>query len=322
MKPSRSVVAVALLALAATGVAQTYPAKPVHIVVPFAAGGGLDVSTRQFGLKLSEVIRQPVVVENKVGAAGVLGAMSVRTAAPDGYTFLLGSISPLIQKHLNPSLGFDPVADFVPVANMASTPTVMVVRADHPAKSVQEVIELAKKNPGKMNYGSGGIGTAAHLAGASFLALAGLQAVHIPLKGSVEITASLLRGDTDFAFPVSSTAIPQVKSGKLRALATTSARPMKELPGVPTLVATFKNDLGVQEAWFGLWAPAKTPAAVVKAMHAAAAKALADPQLQQQLEVAGSPAAPSESPQAYAAFVKSEDAKWAKIVKLANAKSE
>lgn len=322
MKPSRSVLAVALFALAATGVAQTYPAKPVHIVVPFAAGGGLDVSTRQFGLKLSEVIQQPVVVENKVGAAGVLGAMSVRSAAPDGYTFLLGSISPLIQKHLNPSLKFDPVADFAPASNMSSTPTVLVVRAEHPAKSMQELIELAKKNPGKMNYGSGGIGTAAHLAGASFVALAGLQAVHIPLKGSVEITASLLRGDTDFAFPVSGTAIPQVKSGKLRALATTSARPLKQLSGLPTLAATFKNDLLIQEAWFGLWAPAKTPVAVLNAMHAATLKALADPQLQQQFEAAGSPVATSESPEAYAAFVKSEDAKWAKIVKLANAKSE
>lgn len=322
MKPSRSVLAVALSALAATCVAQTYPAKPIHIVVPFAAGGGLDISTRQFGLKLSEIIQQPVVVENKVGAAGVLGAVSVRTAPPDGYTLLLGSNSPLIQKHLNPDLKFDPIADFVPVSNMASTPTVLVVRAEHPAKSMQELIEMAKKNPGKMNYGSGGIGTAAHLAGASFVALAELKAVHVPLKGSVEIPLSLLRGDTDFAFPVSGTAIPQVKSGKLRALATTSGRPMKELPGVPTLAATFKNDLGIQEAWFGLWAPARTPASVVKAMHAATSKALADPQLQQQFEAAGSPVATSESPEAYAAFVKMENAKWAKIVKLANAKSE
>ena len=322
MKPCRSVLAVALFGLAATCGAQTYPAKPVHIVGPFAAGGGLDVSTRQFGLKLSEVIGQPVVVENKVGAAGVLGAMSVRSSLPDGYTFLLGSNSPLIQKHMNPDLKFDPLADFAPVANMASTPTVLVVRADHPAKDMRELVEIVKKNAGKMNYGSGGIGTAAHLAGASFVALAGLEAVHIPLKGSVEITASLLRGDTQFAFPVSGTAIPHVKSGKLRALGTTSAQPMKQLPGVPTLAATFKNDLYIQEAWFGLWAPAKTPAAAVKAMHAAASKALADPQLQQQFEAAGSPVAASESPEAYAAFVKSENAKWAKIVKLANAKSE
>lgn len=322
MTPSRSVVAGALFALAATCVAQTYPAKPVHIVVPFAAGGGVDVSARQFGRKLSELIHQPVVVENKVGAAGVLGAMSVRTAPPDGYTFLLGSNSPLIQKHLNPELKFDPVADFAPVSNVASTPTVLVVRADHPARSMQELIEIAKKNPGKMNYGSGGIGTAAHLAGASFVALAGLQAMHVPLRGSVEITASLLRGDTDFAFPVSGTAIPNVKSGKLRALATTSAQPMKQLPGAPTLAATFKNDLYIQESWFGLWAPAGTPAAVLNAMHAAASEALADPQLQQQLEAAGSAVATSESPGAYAAFVKMENAKWAKIVKLVSAKSE
>ena len=322
MRSSRSFLAVAWLALAASCGAQTYPSKPVHIVVPFAAGGGLDISTRQFGVKLSEVIRQPVVVENRVGAAGVLGAMVVKGAPPDGYTLLLGSNSPLIQKQLNPELGFDPEADFAPVGNMASTPTVLVVRADHPAKSVQELIEIAKKNPGKLNYGSGGIGTSAHLAGATFVALAGLQAVHIPLKGSVEITPSLLRGDTDFAFPVAGTAIPQVKSGKLRALATTSGGPMKELPGVQTLAALFRNDLGIQESWFGLWAPARTPVAVLKAMHAAASKALSDPQLRQQFEDAGSPVATSESPEAYAAFVKMENAKWAKIVKLANAKSD
>jgi len=208
------------------------------------------------------------------------------------------------------------------VSNMASTPTVLVVRADYPAKTVQELIALAKSKPGKLNYGSGGIGTSAHLAGATLVALEGLQAVHIPLKGSVEIAASLLRGDTDFALPVSGTAIPNVKSGKLRALATTSAHPVAQLPGVPTLAATLKNDLYIQESWFGLWAPAKTPAAVLNAMHAATLKALADPKLQQQFEAAGSPVATSESPEAYAAFVKMENVKWAKIVKLVNAKSE
>lgn len=309
-------------ALTAFAHAQSYPAKPIHVVIPYAAGGGPDIQARQFGQKLAEVIGQPVVLENKVGAAGVLAAQYVMQQPADGYTFLLGSNTHLIQKHLNPSLKFDPVSDFAPVSNMSTTPTVLVVRADHPAKTVQDLVAYARKNPGKLNYGSGGIGTSAHLAGATLQAVAGLKTVHIPLKGSVEIAASLLRGDTDFAFPVSSTGIPQVKSGKLRALAVTSATRLKELPDVPTLNEAFKNDLYVQESWFGLWAPAKTPAAVLRVMHAAASKALSDQGLEQQFQAQGAAIAKSESPEAFAAFVKSENEKWGHIVKLTAAKAD
>jgi tripartite-type tricarboxylate transporter receptor subunit TctC len=240
----------------------------------------------------------------------------------DGYTFLLGSNTHLIQKHLNPALNFDPVNDFAPVSNMSTTPTVLVVRADHPAKTVQDLVAYAKKNPGTLNYGSGGIGTAAHLAGATLQAVAGLKTVHIPLKGSVEIAASLLRGETDFAFPVSSTGLPQVKSGKLRALAVTSPSRLKELPDVPTLNEALKNDLYVQESWFGFWAPARTPAAQLRAMHAATSRVLSDPGLEQQFASQGATIAKSESPEAFAAFVKSENEKWAQIVKLIAAKAD
>ncbi|MBI3375891.1 MAG: tripartite tricarboxylate transporter substrate binding protein [Betaproteobacteria bacterium] len=318
----RFVIASLMFAAAATAFAQGYPSKPVRIVIPYAAGGGPDVQARQFGVKLSELLGQTVVLENKVGAAGVLAAQYVAQSAADGYTVLLGSNTHLIQKHLKPDLSFDPIADFVPVSNMASSPTVMVVRADHPAKSVQDVVSSARRNPGKMNYGSGGIGTSAHLAGATLAALGGFKAVHIPLKGSVEITLSLLRGDTDFAFPISSTGVPQVKSGKLRALAVTSAKRMSELPDVPTLTEVMKSDLAVQESWFGFWAPAKSPAEAVNVLHAATVKALADPQLRQQLESTGGIPAPSESPAAFAAFVKSENVKWAEIVKLSAAKAD
>ena len=311
-----------LVLLVAPALAQTYPGKPVHIIVPYAAGGGPDIQARQFGQKLSELIHQPVIVENKVGAAGVIAAEYVAQASPDGYIFLLGSNTHLIQKLLNPALKFDPIADFAPVTNVTSTPTVLVVRADYPAKTVQELIALAKSKPGKLNYGSGGIGTSAHLAGATLVALEGLQAVHIPLKGSVEIAASLLRGDTDFAFPVSSTGVPQVKSGKLRALAVTAAKRMPELPGVPTLAEALKKDLYVQESWFGMWAPAKTPSTVLKAMHAQAIKALGDPKLREQFESQGAAVTTSESPEAFARFVKSENTKWAEIIKLTGAKAE
>lgn len=308
----------AATALFATGVraADPFPAKPIRVIVPYAAGGGPDLQVRQIAPKFGEALGQAIVVENKVGAAGVLAAQYVAQAAADGYTLLMGSNTHLIQKIMQPELKFDPLNDFVPVSNMGASPTVMVVRADGPYKTVDDVIAAAKANPGKMNYSSGGIGTSAHLAGATLVSLAGLKATHIPLKGSVEITASLLRGDTDFAFPVAGTGVPQVKGGKLRALAVTSAARLKELPDVPTLFEVMRNELTVQESWFGFWAPARTPVDVVNKIHAAANKVLLDPALRALFESSGSTAAVTESAQAFAAFVRAENRKWAEIVRL------
>lgn len=296
--------------------AEPFPTRPVRVIIPYAAGGGPDVLARQVGPRIGEALGQPLVLENKVGAAGVLAAQFVAQQPPDGYNLLMGSNTHLIQKVLQPDLKFDPLGEFTPVSNMAASPTVMVVSADSPHKSAADVIAYGKANPGKMNYGSGGIGTSAHLAGATLVSLAGLKATHIPLKGSVEITASLLRGDTDFAFPVAGTAMPQVKGGKLRALAVTSASRLKELPDVPTLKEVLKSDLAVQESWFGFWAPVKTPPEVVAKLHASINKVLADPAVKSQFESAGNSAAITESPQVFAAFVRSEYKKWADIVKL------
>lgn len=301
--------------------ADAFPARPVRVIIPYAAGGGPDVLARQFGPVLGEALGQAVVLENKVGAAGVLAAQFVAQQPADGYNLLMGSNTHLIQKLLQPDLRFDPIGDFKPVSNMAASPTVMVVRADGPHRKVEDVIAAAKAKPGTMNYSSGGIGTSAHLAGATLVSLAGLAATHIPLKGSVEITASLLRGDTEFAFPVAATGIPQVKGGKLRALAVTSDQRLKELPDVPTLKEVLKNDLAVQESWFGYWAPANTPADVVGKLHAAISKGLADPAVKAKFEAAGNVVASSESPQAFAAFVRSENRKWAEIVKLTAARA-
>ncbi len=308
-------------ALACTGAraSDAYPSRPVRVIVPYAAGGGPDVQMRQVGPKLSEAVGQSIVVENKVGAAGVLAAQYVAQQHADGYTLLMGSNTHLIQKILAPNLKFEPLTEFVPVSNMASSPTVLVVRADGPYRKVEDLIAAARANPGRMNYSSGGVGTSAHLAGATLVTLAGLKATHIPLKGSVEIMASLLRGDTDFAFPVSGTGVPQVKGGKLRALAVTSAARLKELPDVPTLNEIMRNELTVQESWFGFWAPAGTPAEVVNKLHAAASRVLADPAIKALFESTGSSPAPSASPQAFASYVQSENRKWAEIVKLTGA---
>lgn len=302
--------------------ADDFPSRPVHVVVPYAAGGGPDVSMRRLAPRLGEALGQQVVVENKVGAAGIIAAQVVAQAAPDGYTLLMGSNTHLIQKLLQPSAKFEPIKDFVPVTNVTAGPTVMVVRADGPYQKIDDVIAAARANPGKLNYGSGGIGTSAHLAGATFLALHDLKAVHVPLKGSVEISMSLVRGDTDFAFPVASTAIPEIAAGRVRPLGVTSQKRLKKLPDVPTMFELTRQPLMIQESWFGIWAPKGTPQPAVDRLFAAFSKVLADPHAQAELEAAGGVAAPSASPAEFATFVRSENEKWAQIVRLSAARAE
>lgn len=297
--------------------ASDFPSRPVRVISPYAAGGGPDVQLRQAGPVLGEILGQSIVIENKVGAAGVLAAQYVAQQPSDGYTCLMGSNTHLIQKLLQPGLRFDPIGDFTPVSNLASSPTVLVVRADAPWRTARELIAGLKAQPAQANYGSGGIGTSAHLAGATLASLAGLQVTHIPLKGSVEIAASLIRGDTQYAFPVAGTGIPQVQGGKLRALAVTSRKRLAQLPEVPTLQEVLGSELAVQESWFGLWAPARTPPAVVERLHAAVRQAAAQPALRASFEAVGNEASASASPQAFADFVRSENRKWAAIIELA-----
>lgn len=296
--------------------AQGFPNKPIRVISPYAAGGGPDVQLRQAGPALGEALGQSIVIENKVGAGGVLAAQYVASQPADGYTYLLGSNTHLIQKILQPALRFDPLAEFSPVSNLASSPVVLVVRADSPYKTAEDLIKAIQAKPDTFNYGSGGIGTSAHLAGATFAALAGLKVMHIPLKGSVEIAASLIRGDTQYAFPVAGTAMPQIQGGRLRALAVTSKKRMAQMPDLPTLQEVLKSDLAVQESWFGLWAPAKTDPATLDRLNAAVRKIVATPALQSAYEAAGNVAVASASPAAFAEFVRKENTKWAEIVRL------
>jgi len=317
----------AALALAAAGLAlprharaqSDYPSRPVRIVVPFAAGGGPDLLTRKMAVKLAEVLGRNavVVVENVVGAGGILAAQNVARMAPDGYNLLLGASSHVVQKAMEPTVAFDPVKDFTHVTRTVFTPSVLVVSATSAYTTAEDLVKAAKAAPGKLNYASGGVGSAAHLCAAALALQAGIEVVHVPYKGSVEIVPSILSGSTQFAFPIASTAIPQVQGGKVRALAVTSAQRMPALPNVPTLVEVFKTQELALDAWFGLWGPANMPPQVVDALFKAVTAAYQDPALRADSEAAGAVVALSASPAEFTRFIEAETRKLDRIVKAA-----
>ena len=311
----------ALLGRPLTAFAQAgdYPSRPIRIVVPFAAGGGPDLLARKMAVRLAEVLgKGGVVVENVVGAGGILAAQNVARMAPDGYSILMGASSHITQKAMQPGVKFDPLKDFSFVTRIAFSPSMLVVSADSPFKTVEDLVAAARKNPGKFNYASGGVGSAAHLAGAAMVLQAQIDAVHVPYKGSVEIIPSILSGSTQFAFPIASTAVPQVKAGKVRALAVTSAQRMPGFPDLPLLAEVFKNPDLAMDAWFGLWAPAGTPPPVIDALFRAVAKTYEDTALKADAEASGSVIALSRSPDEFRSFVEGETLKFDKLVKAAH----
>ncbi len=306
---------------ASAALAQPYPARPVKIIVPFAAGGGPDVETRRMAPKIGEALGGNVVVENRVGAAGIVAAEVVAQAAPDGYTLLAGSLSQLVQKVLQPAAKFDPHTSFAPISLTSTTTAVLIVPVESPIKSAKELEAAIRAKPGSFNYGSGGVGTAAHIAGATFASLQKLDAIHIPYRGSVELMPALLGGQIQYAFPVAGTAVPHVKSGKARALAVNGAKRLASLPDIPTMKELFGDDLYVQEFWAGLWAPAGTPAPVIAKLFAANKQALADAGLRSQLQAGGAEVEISASPEEFAQFMKAEALKWAKLIQISGAKA-
>jgi len=308
--------------LALQALAQSYPSRPVKIVVPFAAGGGPDIETRRLAPKLAEALGGAVVVENRVGAAGILAAEVVTQAPADGYTLLAGSISQVVQKILRPEAKFDPVVTFLPISKTSTTPAVLIVPADSPIKSAKELEALIRSKPGELNYGSGGIGTSAHIAGATFVGVLKLNAVHVPYRGSVELVPALLSNQIQYAFPIAGTSVPFVKAGKVRALAVTGAKRMSSLPDVPTLKELYGDDLFVQESWGGLWAPANTPSPVIQQIFIATRKALADPELRAHYLAAGTEPELSESPEAFTRFMVAESQKWARLIQMAGVKAD
>ena len=311
----------ALLALAAFGAsAQGWPSRPVHVVVPYPAGGPNDIIVRMVGKRLGETLGEPIVVENRPGAGGNIGTDSVAKSAPDGYTLVSVGPGALI---INPLLGkvpYDTMRDFAPVTIMAVAPNALVAHPSFPAKSVKDLVALAKQKPGAINYASGGTGSTPHLAAALFAVMAGVQLTHVPYKGTGPATADLVGGQVQIAFLGIPTVLPHIRSGKLRALAVTGARRSPELPDVPTVA-----EAGVPgyelSPWYGLLAPAGTPSAVVARLAAEATKIVREPAMREQLVAQGAEPA-GGTPEEFARTLRSDAALWKKVVKDAGIRAD
>jgi tripartite-type tricarboxylate transporter receptor subunit TctC len=307
----------ALVAFAAS--AQTYPTRPIRLVVPFPAGGTTDILARAVAQKLTDAWGQSVVVDNRPGAGGNIGSELVAKAAPDGYTLLMGTVG---THAINPSLyshmPYDHVKDFAPVILVAGVPNVLVVNPSLPVNSVQELIAYAKANPGKLNFASSGSGTSIHLSGELFKVLTGVQITHVPYKGSAPALTDLMGGQVQLMFDNLPSSLGFIKAGKLRALAVTSTARAAALPDVPTM-----QEAGVPgfeaSSWFGVLAPAGTPRDIVTKLDAEIAKWLATSEAREKLAAQGAIAA-GGSPEDFARHIAAETTKWAKVVKASGAK--
>ncbi|SHN00447.1 tripartite tricarboxylate transporter substrate binding protein [Rhizobacter sp. OV335] len=301
-----------------------WPTKPVRIVVPFAPGGTTDILARALAPELSRVFGQQFIVDNKPGAGGNVGAEQVAKSAPDGYTLLMGTVGTHgINQSLYPKLPFDPIKDFAPVTLVAGVPNVLVM---NPAKAeaekintVADLIRYAKAHPGKLNMASSGNGTSIHLSGELFKSMTGTFMLHFPYRGSGPALLDLIGGTMDLMFDNLPSAMPQIKAGKLKALAVTSAQRSAALPDVPTIAEAGPVKGFDASSWFGLLAPAGTPAEIVNKLQQESAKALGTPALKERLLAQG--AIPSGMPPAeFAAYIAAETKKWAQVVKVSGAK--
>ena len=317
--------AATLLAVASlTAQAQSWPSKPVRIIVPFPPGGTTDIVARSLGAELQKMWQQPVVVENRPGAGGNIGADLVAKSPNDGYTLLMGtvgthSINAALFAQSGNKMPFDPVKDFVPITLAAGVPNVMVVNAKVPVNSVNEFIAYAKARPGQLNMASSGNGTSIHLTGELFKTMTGTYMVHLPYRGSAPAMSDLLAGNTNVMFDNLPSALPHIKSGRLRALAVTSRVRSPALPDVPTIEEATNLKGFDASSWFGLFAPAGTARAIVDKIQGDVTKALAVPEVRERFVAQGAQPG-GTTPEQFAAFIRAETDKWAKVVKISNAK--
>jgi tripartite-type tricarboxylate transporter receptor subunit TctC len=313
------IAALLVLALAGTCVlAQTYPNRSIRLVVPFSPGAGTDAISRILAQRMSDSLGQAIIVDNRAGAGGTIGTEIVAKAPADGYTLLFAPAAHAINPSVYPKLGYDTERDFTPISIAASLPVVFAVEASVPARSVGELVALAKAQPGKLSMASAGNGTVFHLAGEMFKSAAGISFLHVPYKGGAPAMAALVGAQVSMAFETSLTVAPHVKSGKLRALAVASDNRIAILPEVPTLAQSgFPGILA--ENWYGLYAPAGTPGETIARLHADLAMAVADPDVRQKLAAQGAETR-DLTPAQSAAFVRAEMAKWARVVRESGAK--
>jgi len=317
----RRLIVFAFLALAAgIAAAQTYPAKPIRIVVPYPPGGGTDVVARTIAQKMHETLGQPAIVDNRAGANGIIGSDQVAKAPADGYTVLITIATHAINPTLYAKLPYDTLADFAPVSLLAEYPFVITVHPSVPAKTVRELIAFAKSRPGQLAYASSGNGSGPHLGMELFMGMAGIDMVHVPYKGAGQAMTDLLSGQVPVFLNNFLAAMPMIKAGRLRALAVTSSKRSGAMPELPT-VAEAGVPGYVVTGWYGMFVPAATPPAIVGALHAGAAKALKSKDVSERLSneaaeiVAG-------TPREFAEFLKAEIAKWAGVIRKAKVRVE
>ena len=321
---ARWLIAVVACAILAPAQAQTWPSKPVRIVVPFPPGGTTDIVARSIGVELQRMWQHAVVIENRPGAGGNIGADVVAKAAPDGYTLLMGTVGThAINKALFDQSGakmpFDPVKDFVPITLAAGVPNVMVINPKLPVNTVAEFIAYAKARPGQLNMASSGNGTSIHLSGELFKTVTGVYMVHFPYRGSAPAMTDLIAGNMNVMFDNLPSALPHIKSGRLKALAVTSRTRSPALPNVPTIEEAAGLKGFDASSWFGLFAPAGTPRTIVDKIQADVAKALALPEVRERFLAQGADPG-GNTPDQFAAFIRAETDKWTRVVKFSNAK--
>ena len=310
----------AALAFAAGAHAQAYPSKPIKIVVPFAVGGIADTFARAIGAELAKSWGQPVVVENKGGAGGNIGADLVAKSPPDGYTLVMGNIGThAINQFLMKSMPYDTMKDFVPIAHVLDADNLLVVHPSVPAKNAAELIAYAKSQPNKLSYASGGMGTTSHLAGELFKSMAGVDIVHVPYKGNSPAITDVMGGQAQMIFATMPTVIQQAKAGRLRPIATLGSERNKTTPEIPVMKETLP---GYQVSnWIGLFAPAGTPPEIVGRLNAEVQKIMRSPEIEKRLVAEGAKFVPT-TPESFAEFRKAEADKWSAAITKAGIKPE
>jgi len=296
----------------------SYPTKPIHLIVGYAAGGPTDIVARLVAAKMTESLGQTVIAENKPGAGSNIASEYVVKSAPDGYTLLVGSIANATNMVVYKHLTYDTLRDLAPISQLMSAPSVLVTNPGFPPKNLQELIALAKKNPGKYAFASTGSGGSPHLAGEMLKMRAGIDLIHVPYKGAAPVQADLIGGQVQMAFETALSVVPHIQSGQLRAIAVAANKRLAQLPDVPTMAEAGLPDFEVS-SWNGLFAPAKTPPEIIARLHEAAVKALAAPDVREKLTAQGAEPVGS-TPEQFRAYIKTEIDKWGPVARASGAR--